>query len=57
MSQQDAYDFVAKAIFARYDEWDSVNTQIPKWGTEVDSQVKEFVEINKLCFLGILRWR
>jgi hypothetical protein len=57
MSQKDAYDFVAKAIYARYEEWESVDAQIQKWGIEVDSQVKKFVEINKLCFLGTMRWR
>jgi hypothetical protein len=57
MSQQEAYNFVAKAIYARYDEWESVNAQIPQWGTEVDTKVKDFVELNKLCFLGTLRWR
>jgi hypothetical protein len=57
MSQEDAYAFVAKAIYARYDEWEFVTAQIPKWGIEVDTQVEKFVEINKLCFLGTLRWR
>jgi hypothetical protein len=57
MTQQEAYDFAAEAIYARYEEWDNVVTRIPKWGPEIDSQVAKFIELNKLCFLGTLHWR
>ncbi len=43
MSQQKAYEFAAKAIYSRYNEWESVVAQIPKWGFEVDSQVEKFI--------------
>jgi hypothetical protein len=51
MSQQEAYDFAAKAIYARYGEWESVVAQIPKLGYEIDSQIAKFVELNNCAFL------
>ncbi len=56
MTQQQAYDHIGAAIFARYDEWTKVVSQVQSWGEEVDTQVQKYINGIKINVLACLNW-
>jgi hypothetical protein len=57
MTQQEAFDYIAEAIVARYKEWDEMVAQVPRWGDAIDAQVQKYIEATRLTIVAHVEWR
>jgi hypothetical protein len=56
-SPQQAFDTVGALLEERYQEWQTVISQLPSWGPEIDAQVARYVEGIQNVVQANVTWR